>query len=50
MVCGEEPCVALQMFVVDPPYDKSSDQLAGFLAALVAEEKLSLQGGLYRKQ
>ncbi|GAB4822840.1 hypothetical protein N2152v2_009886 [Parachlorella kessleri] len=40
----------LKMFVVDPPYDKSSDQLAGFLAALVAEEKLSLQGGLYRKQ
>lgn len=39
-----------QMFVADPPYDKSSEQLAAFLGALVVEEKLTLQGGLYRKQ
>ena len=40
----------LKMFVVDPPYDKSADQLAAFLGRLVSEEKLILQGELFRKR
>ncbi|KAL4426176.1 hypothetical protein ABPG77_007458 [Micractinium sp. CCAP 211/92] len=40
----------LKMFVSDPPYDKSLDQLGAYMARLVAEEKLSLEGGQYRKR
>lgn len=40
----------LKMFVVDPPYDKSADQLAAFLGRLVADEKLALQGDMFRKR
>ncbi|KAA6417838.1 MAG: anaphase-promoting complex subunit 2-like [Trebouxia sp. A1-2] len=40
----------LKMFVVDPPYDKSADQLAAFLGRLVADEKLVMQGDLFRKR
>lgn len=40
----------LKMFVSDPPYDKSLQQLQGFLAGLVSEEKLELRDGLYRRR
>lgn len=40
----------LKMFVVEPPYDKSADQLSAFLNQLVAHEKLSCQDGVYRKR
>lgn len=40
----------LKMFVVDPPYDKSAEQLSAFLGRLVADEKLVLQGDLFRKR
>ena len=40
----------LKMFVLDPPYDKSADQLAAFLGRLVADEKLVMQGDLFRKR
>lgn len=39
----------LKMFAVQPPYDKGMEELAGYLARLVAEEKLVLEGGLYKK-
>ncbi len=39
----------LKMFAVQPPYDKSMEELAGYLARLVAEEKLVLEGGMYKK-
>ena len=35
----------LRMFVADPPYDKSIQQLEKFLAKLVAEEKLTFVAG-----
>ena len=38
------------MFVTDPPYDKSTDQLGTYLAAMVVEEKLNFVGGAYRKR
>ena len=38
----------LKMFVVDPPYDKSAQQLAAFLGKLCAREKLELRDGAYR--
>ncbi|KAK4403006.1 Anaphase-promoting complex subunit [Sesamum angolense] len=38
----------LKMFCIgDPPYDKSLQQLQGFLVGLVAEEKLELRDGMY---
>ncbi|KAK9907618.1 hypothetical protein WJX75_007065 [Coccomyxa subellipsoidea] len=40
----------LKMFVVDPPYDKSADQLSTFLGQLVADEKLSCEAGVFRKR
>ena len=40
----------LKMFVSDPPYDKSLEQLGAYMARLVADEKLSLDGGMYRKR
>ncbi|KAI5060978.1 hypothetical protein GOP47_0023483, partial [Adiantum capillus-veneris] len=40
----------LKMFVSDPPYDKSLQQLQGFLSGLVAEEKLEVRDGLYRRR
>ncbi|EIE27163.1 hypothetical protein COCSUDRAFT_55186 [Coccomyxa subellipsoidea C-169] len=40
----------LKMFVVDPPYDKSAEQLATFLGQLVADEKLSCEAGVFRKR
>ena len=40
----------LKMFVSDPPYDKTLEQLGAYMARLVADEKLSLDGGTYRKR
>jgi anaphase-promoting complex subunit 2 len=40
----------LKMFVSDPPYDKSLEQLGAYMGRLVGEEKLSLDGGTYRKR
>ncbi|CAI5950865.1 unnamed protein product [Closterium sp. NIES-64] len=40
----------LKMFVSDPPYDRSLAQLHAFLGVLVAQEKLELRDGLYRKK
>ena len=31
----------------DPPYDKTMNELRGFLARLVTEDKLENQGGAY---
>lgn len=47
---GRPPTTVLQMFVTDPPYDKSTDQLGTYLAAMVVEEKLNFEGGAYRKR
>jgi len=38
----------LKMFVVDPPYDKSAQQLSTFLGRLCARDKLELRDGSYR--
>ncbi|MCO5567286.1 hypothetical protein L7F22_020976 [Adiantum nelumboides] len=40
----------LKMFVSDPPYDKSLQQLQGFLSGLVSEEKLEVRDALYRRR
>ena len=40
----------LKMFASDPPYDKSLEQLGAYMGRLVADEKLSLEGGTYRKR
>lgn len=39
----------LKMFAVQPPYDRSMEDLAGYLAKLAAEDKLVVEGGVYRK-
>jgi anaphase-promoting complex subunit 2 len=40
----------LKMFMVDPPYDKSAEDLAAFLRGLVADEKLAFIGGVFKKR
>ena len=40
----------LKMFVSEPPYDKTSDQLEAFLAQLVAEDKVVQEGNQYRRR
>ena len=40
----------LKMFVSDPPYDRTLQQLHVFLSKLVAEEKLELKDGAYKKR
>lgn len=40
----------LKMFVSDPPYDKTLQQLQGFLGRLVGEEKLEFRDGVYRRR
>ncbi|KAJ7530253.1 hypothetical protein O6H91_15G086400 [Diphasiastrum complanatum] len=40
----------LKMFVSDPPYDKTLQQLQVFLARLVGEEKLEIKDGVYRRK
>lgn len=39
----------LKMFAVQPPYDRSMEDLAGYLAKLAAEDKLVAVGGVYKK-
>lgn len=40
----------LKMFVPDQGYDKSAEQLAVFLAQLVADEKLTVSGNVYARR
>jgi Anaphase promoting complex (APC) subunit 2 len=40
----------LKRFATNPPYHRSEKQLAGFLARLVAEDKLSVECGVYRRR
>lgn len=40
----------LKMFVPEQAYDKSSEQLSAFLAQLVADEKLGVNGNVYTKR
>ena len=40
----------LKMFVVEPVYDKSAEQLSAFLMKLAGEEKLQLVGNLFKKK
>ena len=40
----------LRMFVQQPPYDKSAEQLGALLSRMVAQDKLTLQGGTYCKR
>jgi anaphase-promoting complex subunit 2 len=40
----------LKMFVTDPPYDRTIEQLSGFLGKLSTEDKVVLEGGVYRKK
>lgn len=40
----------LKMFVTDPPYDRTIEQLSGFLGKLSTEDKIVLEGGVYRKK
>ena len=40
----------LKMFVSEPPYDQSIDQLEAFLTQLVGEDKLVLEGTQYRRR
>lgn len=40
----------LKMFVSDPPYDKTTEQLGAYLSTLVTYEKISLSGGVYKKR
>ena len=39
----------LKMYVSEPAYDKSAEQLAAFLSQLVADDKLALANDLYTK-
>jgi hypothetical protein len=40
----------LRMFVINPKYDKSQEQLADFLGHLVGRDRISTEGALYRKK
>jgi anaphase-promoting complex subunit 2 len=40
----------LKMFVSEPPYDRTSEQLAAFLAQLVAEDKVVMEGNQYKRR
>ena len=40
----------LKMFVADPAYDKTQDQLEAFLNHLIAEDKVVLEGAQYRRR
>ena len=39
----------LKMFCATPPYDRTAEQLAGFLTSLVAADKVACEGMLYKK-
>ena len=40
----------LKMYVAEPAYDKSADQLGAFLNQLVADDKLSMSNDVYTKR
>jgi len=40
----------LKLFVVSPKYDKSTEQLAGFLSHLATQEKLIVDNGVWKKK
>ena len=40
----------LKMFVSEPPYDKTQDQLEAFLNQLIAEDKVVLEGAQYKRR
>ncbi|KAK9838770.1 hypothetical protein WJX74_003024 [Apatococcus lobatus] len=40
----------LKMFVVEPAYDKTAEQLAAFLGKLASEEKLQLVGSVFKRK
>ena len=39
----------LKMFCSTPPYDRSAEQLAGFLTTLVAADRIACEGAVYRR-
>lgn len=39
----------LKMFVIDPPYDRTIEQLSAYMAQLTTEDKVVLEGGVYRR-
>ena len=39
----------LKMFCSTPPYDRSAEQLAGFLTSLVAADKIACEGAVYKR-
>lgn len=40
----------LKMFASDPPYDKTLDQLGAHMARLAADDKVVLEGGMYKRR
>jgi len=40
----------LKMFVVDPPYDRTMEQLSAFMAKLSTEDKVMLEGNVYKRR
>ena len=43
-------CHVVQMFSADPPYDKTLQELQGFLKRLIDEDKLEQRDGVYKKR
>jgi anaphase-promoting complex subunit 2 len=40
----------LKMFASDPPYDKTLEQLGAYMSRLVADDKVMVAGGVYKKR
>jgi len=40
----------LKMFVVDPPYDRTIEQLSAFMSKLSTEDKVVLEGSVYKRR
>ena len=40
----------LKMFVTEPAYDRTAEQLATFLGKLTSEEKLQVVGNFFKKK
>lgn len=40
----------LKMFATDPPYDKTLEQLGAYMARLVTDDKVVVEGGLYKRR
>ena len=40
----------LKMYVTDPPYDRSIEQLSAFMGKLSTEDKVMLEGGMYKRR